>query len=356
MTQVNGSVSDSTNAVNGNNNGTGYGVCGTSQGNHGVCGTSTASANGYCGVKGVGYYGVYGEPDRAYGSGVWGHSTYSNSNGVAGTATVSGSIGVLGTSTGGNGIKGESGSAYDSGVWGNNTGAGYGVSGSTNSSSGNGTAGVWGSNASSGYGVKGTSSSGTAVYGEGPVGVKGYSTAAYGNGGRFDSVGSYSVALSVGATGTGSKAAVFSGNVDVQGTLTKSAGSFMIDHPLDPKNMYLSHSFVESDEMKNVYDGIATLDKDGKATVEFPNWFGALNENCRYTLTAIGCAQPDIHVSEEMNDGKFSIAGGIAGKKVSWQVTGVRKDVYAKAYPIQVEKVKEEGKKGYFTNPELWNL
>ena len=43
----------------------------------------------------------------------------------------------------------------------------------------------------------------------------------------------------VGDGGTGGSAGVFFGNVDVNGTLTKSAGAFRIDHPLDPGNKLL---------------------------------------------------------------------------------------------------------------------
>src|SRR5262249_36497266 len=35
-------------------------------------------------------------------------------------------------------------------------------------------------------------------------------------------------------------------DLSVGGTLRKAAGAFRIDHPLDPANKYLSHSFVES--------------------------------------------------------------------------------------------------------------
>jgi len=67
-----------------------------------------------------------------------------------------------------NGVHGRSFSSSDSGVWGENMGAGYGVSGSTNSiyqPGPNGTAGVWGNNPGSGIGVKGTSTGGDAVLG-----------------------------------------------------------------------------------------------------------------------------------------------------------------------------------------------
>jgi hypothetical protein len=49
-----------------------------------------------------------------------------------------------------------------------------------------------------------------------------------------------------------SHAAYLAGNVTIAGSLSKTCGSFRIDHPLDPANKYLSHSFVESPYMKNV--------------------------------------------------------------------------------------------------------
>jgi hypothetical protein len=68
-------------------------------------------------------------------------------------------------------------------------------------------------------------------------------------------------------------AAVLNGKVKITGNLEKAGGSFKIDHPLDPANKYLSHSFVESPDMKNVYDGVVVLDNKGKAEIELPDWF-----------------------------------------------------------------------------------
>ncbi len=45
------------------------------------------------------------------------------------------------------------------------------------------------------------------------------------------------------------------GDVNVTGNLSKGGGSFKIDHPLDPANKYLYHSFVESPDMMNIYNG-----------------------------------------------------------------------------------------------------
>ncbi|MGB6678804.1 MAG: hypothetical protein WBE44_19060 [Terriglobales bacterium] len=57
------------------------------------------------------------------------------------------------------------------------------------------------------------------------------------------------------------------GNVDVDGNLSKAGGSFKIDHPLDPANKYLYHSFVESPDMMNIYNGNVTTDAQGRAVV-----------------------------------------------------------------------------------------
>ena len=95
----------------------------------------------------------------------------------------------------------------------------------------------------------------------------------------------------------------------VTGTLSKGGGSFKIDHPLDPENQYLYHSFVESPDMMNVYNGNVVLDEGGEATVELPEWFEALNRDFRYQLTCIGGFAP-VYIAEEIAGNRFRIAGG----------------------------------------------
>src|SRR5262249_48563045 len=80
----------------------------------------------------------------------------------------------------------------------------------------------------------------------------------------------------------------FNGDVQIGGNLSKGGGSFKIDHPLDPENKYLYHSFVESPDMKNIYDGTVTTDESGEATITLPGYFEALNRDFRYQLTVIG--------------------------------------------------------------------
>jgi hypothetical protein len=209
------------------------------------------------------------------------------------------------------------------------------------------------------YGVYGQGYGGVAgVYGYGEygaVGVSGYT-------GGSDSTGD---AVSAVSTGTGDGyyaynhtagafAAFFDGNVDVDGNLSKAAGSFKIDHPLDPANKYLYHSFVESPDMKNIYDGEAVLDANGEAVVSLPDWFETLNRDFRYQLTPVGAPGPNLYIAAKVHDGSFKIAGGQAGMEVSWQVTGIRQDAWANAHRIPVEEMKAEGDRGLYMHPELF--
>jgi hypothetical protein len=146
-------------------------------------------------------------------------------------------------------------------------------------------------------------------------------------------------------------AGYFEGDVSVNGTLSKSAGGFKVDHPLDPANQYLYHSFVESPDMKNLYDGVVTLDAEGEAVVDLPDWFGALNRDFRYQLTCIGGYAP-VYIAEEISENQFKIAGGTPGLKVSWQVTGIRQDPYAEQHRIPVEEDKSPQERGTYLYPE----
>jgi hypothetical protein len=229
-------------------------------------------------------------------------------------------------------------------------GVGYGVSGKSNRSSGvvgqsQGSAGVLGLS-DSGAGVHGGSD-----YGHGLVGISAYGVGLYSESVRND------------------YAAVLDGKVKIMGNLEKAGGSFKIDHPLDPANKYLCHSFVKSPDMKNVYDGVVVLDRKGKAEIELPDWFGALNKDFRYQLTAIGAPGPNLYIAEEIseantknsskssnknNNSRFNIAGGTSGMKVSWQVTGIRKDPWANAHRIEVEDDKPDKERGYYLHPDLY--
>lgn len=142
-----------------------------------------------------------------------------------------------------------------------------------------------------------------------------------------------------------------SGNLTITGSISKQGGSFRIDHPLDPANKYLSHSFVESPDMMNIYNGSVILDSNGEAEINLPDYFETLNRDFRYQLTPVGGYAP-VYVAREVNGNSFRIAGGKLGLKVSWQVTGVRQDAYANTHRIQVEEDKPQAERGQHPNSE----
>lgn len=128
----------------------------------------------------------------------------------------------------------------------------------------------------------------------------------------------------------------------------------MIDHPLDPANKLLFHSFVESPDMKNLYDGVATLDANGEAVVQLPTYFGAVNKDFRYQLTPIGGPMPNLYIASKVdNNNQFKISGGTLNAEVSWTVTGTRQDPWANANRPTVEQSKAE-KQGTYIHPELY--
>lgn len=136
----------------------------------------------------------------------------------------------------------------------------------------------------------------------------------------------------------------FRGNLAITGALSKGSGTFAIDHPLDPANKILFHSFVESPDVKNLYDGIATLDERGEAVIKLPDYFDALNNRARYQFFPLDQAMPDLYIKVEEKNNQFTIAGGVAGGRVSWQITSIRHDPYILAHPIEVEVWKGAGR------------
>jgi hypothetical protein len=148
---------------------------------------------------------------------------------------------------------------------------------------------------------------------------------------------------------------VVDGDLHVAGTLSKAAGAFKIDHPMDPENKYLVHSFVESPDMMNIYNGNIVTDASGKAVVTLPNYFNSLNKEYRYQLTVIGSFAQAI-VNKEVNGNTFEIATSSPNVKVSWQVTGIRQDPWANKFRIPNVVEKDAKDKGKYLNPEAYNL
>jgi hypothetical protein len=145
----------------------------------------------------------------------------------------------------------------------------------------------------------------------------------------------------------------FNGDVSVTGAIFAGTKDFKIDHPLDPANKYLVHASVESSEMMNIYTGNITTDGQGHATVQMPEWFEVLNTDFRYQLTVIGQFAQAI-IGRKIENNQFEIRTSTPNVEVSWQVTGVRQDAFAKANPLVVEQEKEPRLRGFYIHPELY--
>ena len=107
--------------------------------------------------------------------------------------------------------------------------------------------------------------------------------------------------------------------------------------------------------MMNVYNGNVKLDSNGEAWVDLPDWFEALNKEFRYQLTCIG-GFAQVFIAEEVKNNRFKIAGGKPGMKISWQITGIRKDKLAEQFRIVVEEDKPSEEKGKYLHPTAFGL
>ena len=290
------SSSATNSAIIGQNTGAGYAVSGqipaTAFGTAAVFGNNLRTTGG-TGVTGAGFSGVSGSSNYNQGFGLFGQNNATANIGQAYLASA-----VAGLSSAGVGVQGQTQNGQLAGVYGQNLNAGIvynniGVQGSSSTG-----IGVWGENLTNNY------------YG------------VYANG-------------ELGATGT---------------------KSFMIDHPKDPENKYLKHFSIESDEVLNLYRGIAECNQQGEAEVILPDYVEWINTKYTYQLTPVGGFAP-LYIKQKMKDGKFLIAGGQPGMEVSWQLTAERNDLYLQAYPVQKQVIveKREGEKGTYLIPELYN-
>jgi len=302
---------------------------------------SSAEAAGFNGVTGISYattgsgYGVVG---AGAGGGVSGFSI--SYNGPGGYFT--GFSGPSGSGTGGSeGVIAIGGNSGDIGGTG---GVGiYAVGGSSGISVGGDGGEFVGGNGLA-YGAPG-------VVGTGGGGLN----ISDGPGGRFQGGNSNCCGDGIDAYvgSIGGYAAYFTGDVSVTGALSAGTKDFKIDHPLDPANKYLVHASVESSEMMNIYTGNVTTDAQGEATVQLPGWFETLNTDFRYQLTVIGQFAQAI-IAHKIGNNQFTIRTNAPNVEVSWQVTGVRQDAFAKAHPLVVEEEKDARMKGFYIHPDLY--
>lgn len=323
--------------------------------------------------------------------------THSN-NGVSistiGTSTTCSYPTIQATTASTYGVVGGGTPAPTSAILGNSTGRAYGVSGQVQST-GTAEAAVYGSNL--------RTTGGSGVIGRGVNGVVGETTypAGYGVWGynsatptsTTNAVGTYGYGY-VGVWGetiNGQAAGVFGQNVSTsvttnnigvwglgwigvygQSNITSGTGSgygvvsdgdmgvmngtkyFVINHPKDPGNKMLRHACIESPEILNLYRGVAQFDAKGIAVITLPDYFEEINTNYSYLLTPIGKPACGLYIKQEIIDGKFVIAGGEQGAKVSWVVYAERNDRYIRADPEarNVEVLKKE--KDTYLSPKIY--
>ena len=198
----------------------------------------------------------------------------------------------------------------------------------------------------------GGSAGGPGVFGFGGAATEG-GCCADGPGGFFEGGSNNFSGDGIDAETGGAWAGNFLGSINVSGAIFAGTKDFKIDHPLDPANKYLLHASVESSEMMNIYTGNVTTDGQGEAVVHLPDWFEVLNTDFRYQLTVIGQFAQAI-VGREIQNGEFGIRTSVPNVKVSWQITAVRHDAYAKANPLVVEQQKEARLRGFYIHPELY--
>ena len=156
---------------------------------------------------------------------------------------------------------------------------------------------------------------------------------------RFTSSGGYEFGdlseddrdVTIRAFANTAKITMTDGSVAITGALSKSSGSFKIDHPLKPETHDLVHSFVEGPQADNLYRGVIKLE-NGRATIDLDEWFGmtagtflALNRDI----------QAFVNNSETWDAVRAKIMGSQliiecqnleSSAEVSWLVIGERQD------------------------------
>ncbi len=171
----------------------------------------------------------------------------------------------------------------------------------------------------------------------------------YGYGGYFEGgyIGVYGKSYYAGVYGYSSGgyyAGYFNGDVHITGTLSKGAGSFVIDHPLDPENKLLRHNFVESPEYLCLYRGKVRLDANGEATVKMPDYFAALTKEDEATVNLTPIGKPFLVGYEWNSDYTAFKVYGEPNREVSYIVLADRDDPVIKKLRKPVVQDKSESK------------
>ncbi len=307
-----------------------YSASSAGKGVYGIATAASGSTNGgrfdVASPSGRGVYG-YASASSGTPAGVFGQALSPTGNGVLGWAT---------SPTGNNfGVYGQSDSPQGTGVYGKANALTGSCSGGVFDSAGSGGRGV---TAKGGlYGVvcyaSGTSAGARGLYATVSSSLSGYANYGYHPNGGF------------GLFANGNSGA--SGNK-----------SFRIDHPSDPENKYLMHYSAEGPDVLNIYTGNIVTDSKGYATVKLPGYFADINRDPRYTLTVVDGGDDFVLVKvvRKVQNNQFVIRTSKPNVEVSWEVKGIRNDLFNRKYGAPVEVKKNEEEVGLYQRPELYGL
>lgn len=144
---------------------------------------------------------------------------------------------------------------------------------------------------------------------------------------------------------------VTTSGVIVYGSISKSSGSFKIDHPLKPDTHHLVHSFVEAPQADNIYRGRVTL-VNGTATVN-------VDQAARMTDGTFVALNGNVQCFTSNETGWTAVRGIVLGNTltieaqdpnctdtISWLVIGERHD----SHMIHTDWTDENGR--VITEPE----
>lgn len=166
---------------------------------------------------------------------------------------------------------------------------------------------------------------------------------------QLSNVGASSQYLSVYTAGTMSRILQFTnsgagslGNFFVNGTLSKGAGTFLIDHPLDPLNKDLLHAFIEGPRNGLMYWGKVKL-VDGRATIDIDRDSNSDHPMTSGTFAAL-TINATVHALQNLDGFARLKPGPIVGAtfeiicedeactdEVSWLVMAERNDAFVRS-------------------------
>jgi hypothetical protein len=76
---------------------------------------------------------------------------------------------------------------------------------------------------------------------------------------------------------------------------------------------------------QDVFSGAAMLDQNGEATIALPATITAQHTDFGYYVRTMGAPMPNLYLKSELQNGRFTVAGGTPGGQVMWELFALRK-------------------------------